>query len=75
MTTHKSDPRYAGVAIAVENIVKRYGDFEAVSDVSFQVKDGEMFGLLGPNGAGKSTLIRMMTTLIPATSGRAIIAG
>src|SRR5208283_4084938 len=75
MTTHKSDPRYAGIAIAVENILKRYGDFEAVSGVSFQVKNGEMFGLLGPNGAGKSTLIRMMTTLIPATSGRAIIAG
>src|SRR6202050_1995036 len=62
-------------AIAVENIVKRYGTFEAVSDVSFQVADGEIFGLLGPNGAGKSTLIRMMTTLIPVTGGRALIAG
>jgi ABC-2 type transport system ATP-binding protein len=62
-------------AIAVENIVKRYGDFEAVGGVTFEVGDGEIFGLLGPNGAGKSTLIRMMTTLIPATSGRAIIAG
>jgi len=62
-------------AIAVENIVKRYGDFEAVSNVTFEVADGEIFGLLGPNGAGKSTLIRMMTTLIPVTSGRAVIAG
>ncbi|MBV8673464.1 MAG: ATP-binding cassette domain-containing protein [Acidobacteriaceae bacterium] len=62
-------------AIAVENIVKRYGDFEAVSHVTFDVKDGEIFGLLGPNGAGKSTLIRMMTTLIPVTSGRALVAG
>jgi len=62
-------------AIAVENIVKRYGDFEAVGGVSFEVADGEIFGLLGPNGAGKSTLIRMMTTLIPISSGRAIIAG
>jgi ABC-2 type transport system ATP-binding protein len=62
-------------AIAVENIVKRYGTFEAVKGVSFSVAEGEIFGLLGPNGAGKSTLIRMMTTLIPATSGRAIVAG
>ncbi len=59
-------------AIAVEHIVKRYGDFEAVKDVSFSVAEGEIFGLLGPNGAGKSTLIRMMTTLIPVTAGRAI---
>jgi ABC-2 type transport system ATP-binding protein len=65
----------AGAAIAVENIVKRYGDFEAVKGITFEVADGEIFGLLGPNGAGKSTLIRMMTTLIPVTSGKAIIAG
>jgi ABC-2 type transport system ATP-binding protein len=62
-------------AIEVSHIVKRYGDFEAVKDVSFSVADGEIFGLLGPNGAGKSTLIRMMTTLIPLTSGKAIVAG
>jgi len=65
----------APAAIAVENIVKRYGAFEAVKGVSFSVADGEIFGLLGPNGAGKSTLIRMMTTLIPVTSGRAIVGG
>jgi ABC-2 type transport system ATP-binding protein len=59
----------------VEHIVKRYGDFEAVKDISFSVAEGEIFGLLGPNGAGKSTLIRMMTTLIPLTAGHAIIAG
>jgi ABC-2 type transport system ATP-binding protein len=62
-------------AIRVEKIVKRYGDFEAVKGIDFAVADGEIFGLLGPNGAGKSTLIRMMTTLIPITEGRAIIAG
>ncbi|MGA2644377.1 MAG: ATP-binding cassette domain-containing protein [Candidatus Sulfotelmatobacter sp.] len=62
-------------AIEVEHIVKKYGDFTAVDDVSFKVKEGEIFGLLGPNGAGKSTLIRMMTTLIPITSGMARIAG
>ncbi len=62
-------------AIEVEHIVKKYGDFTAVDDVSFNVKEGEIFGLLGPNGAGKSTLIRMMTTLIPITSGKARVSG
>jgi ABC-2 type transport system ATP-binding protein len=62
-------------AIEVDHIVKKYGDFTAVDDVSFNVKEEEIFGLLGPNGAGKSTLIRMMTTLIPITSGSARIAG
>ena len=66
---------FTGPAISVENIVKRYGTFEAVRGVTFSVADGEIFGLLGPNGAGKSTLIRMMTTLIPVTEGRAVIAG
>src|ERR1700757_1044178 len=68
------DPN-APAAIEVERIVKKYGDFTAVNDVSFSVREGEIFGLLGPNGAGKSTLIRMMTTLIPITSGTAKIAG
>ena len=63
------------LAISVENIVKRYGDFTAVDGITFHVDDGEIFGLLGPNGAGKSTLIRMMTTLTPATSGRAVVSG
>jgi ABC-2 type transport system ATP-binding protein len=62
-------------AIEVNHIVKKYGEFTAVDDVSFGVKEEEIFGLLGPNGAGKSTLIRMMTTLIPITSGSACIAG
>ena len=62
-------------AIKVENIVKRYGTFEAVKSVNFEVANGEIFGLLGPNGAGKSTLIRMMTTLIPVTAGRALVGG
>ena len=62
-------------AILVDHITKKYGDFTAVDEVSFSVKQGEIFGLLGPNGAGKSTLIRMMTTLLPITGGRAIING
>ena len=62
-------------AIAVEQAVKRYGSFEAVKGISFTVSEGEIFGLLGPNGAGKSTSIRMMTTLIPITAGRILVAG
>jgi len=62
-------------AIEVKHIVKKYGEFTAVDDVSFSVKEEEIFGLLGPNGAGKSTLIRMMTTLIPITAGTACVAG
>ncbi|MBV9340868.1 MAG: ATP-binding cassette domain-containing protein, partial [Acidobacteria bacterium] len=58
-------------AIEVEHIVKKYGDLNAVDDISFSVREGQIFGLLGPNGAGKSTLIRMMTTLIPLTAGTA----
>ena len=56
-------------AIDVRHIVKKFGDFTAVNDISFAVDDGEIFGLLGPNGAGKSTLIRMLTTLLTPTSG------
>jgi len=62
-------------AIDVRNIVKRFGDFTAVKGITFAVEEGEIFGLLGPNGAGKSTLIRMMVTLLPPTSGTAIING
>jgi ABC-2 type transport system ATP-binding protein len=71
----QSTEEHPSAAIKVENIVKRFGTFEAVSGVSFEVQDGEIFGLLGPNGAGKSTLIRMMTTLIPITAGKAYISG
>ena len=62
-------------AIEVEKIVKRFGEFTAVNGISFAVEDGEIFGLLGPNGAGKSTLIRMLTTLLPPTSGTARVGG
>jgi ABC-2 type transport system ATP-binding protein len=63
------------IAIDVQNIVKKFGDFTAVDGVNFAVESGEIFGLLGPNGAGKSTLIRMLTTLLPPTSGTALING
>ncbi len=63
------------IAIDVQNIGKKFGDFTAVKGISFQVEAGEIFGLLGPNGAGKSTLIRMLTTLLPPTSGTAVVHG
>ena len=62
-------------AVEVENIRKCFGTFCAVEGLSFTVEQGEIFGLLGPNGAGKSTLIRMLTTLLPPTSGTARING
>jgi ABC-2 type transport system ATP-binding protein len=58
-------------AIEVEKLAKHFGDFVAVDSLTFTVEQGEIFGLLGPNGAGKSTLIRMLTTLVPPTSGTA----
>jgi ABC-2 type transport system ATP-binding protein len=61
--------------IEVENLTKRFGDFVAVDSLNFSVEHGEVFGLLGPNGAGKSTLIRMLTTLVPPTSGTARVNG
>jgi ABC-2 type transport system ATP-binding protein len=62
-------------AVEVDNLSKCFGDFCAVNGISFNVNHGEVFGLLGPNGAGKSTLIRMLTTLLPPTSGTARING
>src|ERR1700734_2093845 len=64
-----------GPAIKVEKIVKRYGDFEAVKGIDFEVAEGEVFGLLGPNGAGKSTTVGMLTTTIVPTAGTARLAG
>jgi ABC-2 type transport system ATP-binding protein len=63
------------LAVEVENLTKRFGDFCAVDHLNFNVPEGEIFGLLGPNGAGKSTLIRMLTTLVPPTEGRARVSG
>jgi ABC-2 type transport system ATP-binding protein len=61
--------------IEVEGLTKRFGEFVADDAVTFSVKPGEIYGLLGPNGAGKTTLIRMLTTLMPPTSGTARIEG
>jgi len=62
-------------AIRVDGLSKRFGDFTAVDSVSFEVPRGEVFGLLGPNGAGKTTLVRMLTTLLAPSEGRAWVAG
>lgn len=61
-------------AIEVAGLVKKFGSLAAVDDVSFNVLEGEFFGFLGPNGAGKTTLIRMLTTLLKPTGGRAVVA-
>lgn len=62
-------------AVEIENLVKRFGEFVAVDNVSLQVKRGEIFGFLGPNGAGKSTTIRVLCGLLTPTTGRATVAG
>src|SRR5579859_5311580 len=61
--------------IEVKNLVKKFGDFTAVDDISFNVTHGERFAFLGPNGAGKSTTIKMLTTLLPQTSGSITVDG
>jgi len=61
--------------IEVQNLTHRYGDRVALSGVSFQVRQGEIFGLLGPNGGGKSTLFRILSTMMVPSSGQAVLAG
>ncbi|GAB6034362.1 ATP-binding cassette domain-containing protein [Galenea microaerophila] len=63
------------MAIVAENLTRDFGDFRAVDHVSFQVAQGEIFGLLGANGAGKTTVIRMLTGILPPTSGEGRVAG
>ena len=65
----------ANKIISVKNLVKNYGTFEAVKDISFDVFEGEIFGLLGPNGAGKSTTLEIIETLRNKTSGEIIVDG
>ncbi len=61
-------------SVVVRDLVKRFGDFVAVDHISFEAKQGEIFGFLGPNGAGKSTTIRMLCGLLHPTSGLAMVA-
>lgn len=64
-----------GSPIISEGLVRRFGKIEAVSGVDLEINAGEVFGFLGPNGAGKSTMVRMLTTLLRPTEGRALVAG
>ena len=61
--------------LEVQHLVQNYGDFSAVKNISFDIKEGEIFSLLGPNGAGKTTTISVLSTLYAPTSGDAVIAG
>ncbi len=63
------------VAVSVQNLEKKFGDFTAVNKINFEVKQGEIYGFLGPNGAGKSTTIRMLCGIIPPTSGTGTVGG
>ncbi len=65
----------AETIIKVKDLVKKYGDFIAVKGISFEVKEGEIFGLLGPNGAGKSTTLEIIETLRAKTSGEVWVSG
>ena len=62
-------------AISAEHLVRRFGQFTAVNDVSFRVQKGEIFGFLGPNGSGKTTVIKMLTGLLPLSAGDATVQG
>ena len=61
--------------IALQNLVKQYGDFTAVDGVTLDVQPGEIHGFLGPNGAGKTTTLRMIAGLLEPTSGRILVNG
>jgi len=80
MTEHaveleKSSIQMRTPTIAIKDLTRRFGALVAVDHVSIDVNRSEIFGLIGPNGAGKSTLIKMLTTLLPPTSGNALIGG
>jgi len=62
-------------AVTLKNITKKYGDFVAVDEVSFEVQKGELFGLIGPDGAGKTSIFRILTTLLLAEGGTATVEG
>lgn len=61
--------------IRIEHLTRRFHDLVAVDDISLHVAEGEVFGFLGPNGAGKSTTIKILTGFLPASSGKAVVAG
>ncbi|GGM69150.1 ABC transporter ATP-binding protein [Thermogymnomonas acidicola] len=70
-----NQPEEGTSTISVRSVSKSYGDVRALDSVSLEIRSGEIFGLLGPNGAGKTTLIKILTALVPPTSGEAFVAG
>jgi len=70
-----TSPSSAEPAISAQHLVRRFGNFTAVNDVSFRVEKGEIFGFLGPNGSGKTTVIKMLTGLLPLSGGSALVEG
>lgn len=68
-------PANDGVAIEARELIRQFGEFRAVDQISFQVKEGEIFGLLGSNGAGKTTVIKMLTGILQPTAGEGWVAG
>ena len=62
-------------AIEVDSLTKKFGDFKAIDNISFDVEEGEIFGFLGPNGAGKSTTMMILTTLLKPSSGKVLVGG
>ena len=75
MSDVKATAPVADAALQAVALTRKFGDLTAVDQVTLTVNQGEIFGLIGPNGAGKSTLIKMLTTLLPPTSGSATVAG
>ena len=74
MVTEPTSPAQAP-AVAIRELTRTFGEFTAVDHATADIVIGEVFGIIGPNGAGKSTLIKMLTTLLPPSSGTAFVAG
>ncbi|HEY5217786.1 MAG TPA: ATP-binding cassette domain-containing protein [Pseudolabrys sp.] len=75
MPDNKPNAPISDSAVQAFALTRKFGDLTAVDQVTLTINQGEIFGLIGPNGAGKSTLIKMLTTLLPPTSGSATVAG
>ncbi|MBL3668664.1 ATP-binding cassette domain-containing protein [Streptomyces sp. M2CJ-2] len=75
MTRNDNDSGGAGSAVTVRGLVKHYGETKALDGVDLEVREGTVMGVLGPNGAGKTTLVRILSTLLAPTAGRATVAG
>ena len=75
MSDDEANAPTLNVAVQASALTRKFGDLIAVDQATLTINQGEIFGLIGPNGAGKSTLIKMLTTLLPPTSGSATVAG